>query len=117
MNKLMLTALAATVSLSPLAAVAANAAPVQRETARVAYKHDGRKVVTSRTVTSPPAYRNWHAGERFDRRHAANYRYLPNWRAYRLHAPTRGAHWYRSGRDAVLVAANGRVIQVRTRAF
>lgn len=58
-------------------------------------------------------FRQWRRGERFDYRHAQNYRRIDDWRAYRgrhLYAPPRGYYWARSGNDAILVAAAGGLI-------
>jgi len=116
MKKFIMTALATTLMISPLALSAAEAAP-QRQTKTIKYDNNGRKIVTTRTVKSTPANRSWHQGERFDRRYATNYRTVSNYRAYRLNAPARGQHWVRSGRDALLLNGHGTVIAVRTRAF
>jgi|CoawatStandDraft_6_1074263.scaffolds.fasta_scaffold05846_3 Ni/Co efflux regulator RcnB len=116
MKKFIMTALAATLTLSPLAVTAAEAAPQHRETTTVKYKNNGHKVVKTRTVVKQ-TNRTWRQGERFDRRHATNYRTVTNYRTYRLHAPARGQHWVRSGRDALLLNGNGTIIRVQTRAF
>ena len=115
MKKFIMTALATTLMISPLAVSAAEAAP-QRQTTTVKHKTNGNTVVTKRTVKRAPAVRNWHRGERFDRRYATNYRTVTNYRTYRLNAPSRGQHWVRSGRDALLINGNGTIVTVRTRA-
>ena len=112
MKKFIMTALAASLTLSPLAVTAAEAAPQHRQTTTVKYKNNGRKVVTTRTVQRQPQarYRAWHKGERFDRRYAQNYRQI-DYRQYRgLRAPPRGYHYVRSGNDAVLVGITSGVI-------
>jgi len=112
MKKLILTAIAATLAASPMVASVAEAAPQQRTATTVKERPNGRTVVTTRTTT-----RNWRAGQRFDRRHATNYRVVRDYRTYRLAPPPRGAYWARSGRDAVLVRNNGTVIRVIQRSF
>ncbi|MDQ2877808.1 MAG: RcnB family protein [Pseudomonadota bacterium] len=111
MKKIFLTALAASTVVAPIAAAPAEAQQVRHE--RVVRHQPGRTVVVNRTVTRDNGYRNWRKGERFDRRHARNYRSINDWRAYRgrhLYAPPRGYHWVRSGNDAVLVAVTGGLI-------
>ena len=115
MKKLILAAIAATVAVGPIAATTAEAQT--RQTTVVRERADGRTVVTRRTVVRDNGYRNWRTGDRFDRRRAANYRRLDDWRRYRLAAPQRGYYWARSGRDAVLLRPNGTVVSVRTRVF
>ncbi len=114
MKKLILSAIAATLVASPMVAGAAEAAPQQRERTVTTVKErpNGRTVVTTRTTT-----RDWRAGQRFDRRHASNYRIVNDYRTYRLAPPPRGHHWVRSGRDAVLVRDNGTVVRVIQRSF
>ena len=123
MKKLILAAIAATIAMGPALATAAEAAPVQqrREVTTVRQQPNGRTVVTKRTVVrnnrgQQQRFRTWNRGDRFDQRQAQNYQRLSNYRQYRLSAPTRGAYWARSGRDAVLLR-NGQVIEVRTRTF
>ena len=71
---------------------------------------NGRTVVTQRSVTRQPQWRNWRKGERFDRRYARNYRQI-DYRQYRgLRAPPRGYRYVRSGNDAVLVSVASGVI-------
>ena len=111
MKKFILTAVAVALTASPLAVSAAEAAP-QRTVTTVHERPNGRTVVKQRTT-----YRTWRQGERFDRRHAQYYRALPNWRTYRLAAPSRGQHWVRSGRDAVLVRDNNVIVSVRGNVF
>ncbi|MCI1143097.1 RcnB family protein [Sphingomonas sp. WKB10] len=113
MKKLILSAIAATLVASPMVASVAEAAPQQRTVTTVKERANGRTVVTTRTTET----RGWRAGQRFDRRRAANYRIVRDYRTYRLAPPPRGACWARSGRDAVLVRNNGTVIRVIQRSF
>ncbi|VVT11273.1 Regulator RcnB of Ni and Co efflux [Sphingomonas sp. EC-HK361] len=107
MKKLILSAVAAAVIASPMAAAPAMAAPQRHET--IVRHQPGRTVVVKKTVRKAPArvtYRHWAKGQRFDRRYAQNYREIDyrQYRDRRLYAPPRGYHWVRSGNDAVLVA-------------
>ncbi|SEM55883.1 Nickel/cobalt transporter regulator [Sphingomonas gellani] len=104
--------LAATLTISPLIATMAEAAPQHRTTTVVRDRGDGRTVVTTRTTA-----RDWRPGQRFERRYAPNYRRVTEYRTYRLRAPQRGFYWARSGRDAVLVRPNGTIAEVRRGAF
>ncbi|MDB5697237.1 MAG: hypothetical protein JWN69_41 [Alphaproteobacteria bacterium] len=62
--------------------------------------------------------RQWHRGDRFDRRYARDYREIRNPRSYRLRDAPRGYHWVRSGNDAVMVAlAGGMIAAVFANAF
>ena len=110
MKKLILSALAASLVASPMAASVADAQH-RREVTTVRHNdNNGRTVVTHRTVVNRP--HAWRKGQRFDRRYAQNYREL-DYRQYRgrhLYAPPRGYHWVRSGNDAVLVAVTSGVI-------
>ena len=114
MKKIILTVLAATTVLSPLAASGASAQRRdETRTTVVRQGPNGRTVVTKRTVVRPEPGRRWARGQRFDRRYATNYREIRDWRQYRgrrLYAPPRGYHWVRSGNVAVLVALSGGVI-------
>lgn len=56
-------------------------------------------------------YRVWHKGDRFESRHAPNYRVIDNPRRYRLGEPPRGYRWVRSGDDAVLVALRSGIVR------
>ncbi|BAV64281.1 RcnB family protein [Sphingobium cloacae] len=115
MMKKFLMALAATTMIaSPMVAAQAQAAP-HRETVRVVKQGPhGRTMVRQKTVVRKQAYRNnyrhWTKGQRFDRRHAAHYRVVNNYRDYRLSAPPRGYQWVRSGNDAVLIAITSGII-------
>lgn len=117
MKKFILNALAATLVASPLLAAAPAEAQQRREVTTVRHNDNGRTVVTKRTVVRTPQYRNWRAGQRFDRRQAQNYRVITTYRNYRLAAPPRGSQWVRSGNDALLVNGRGNVVQVRGGAF
>lgn len=107
MKKLILSVLAATVAVGPVAATMAEAQPLQRETRTVVRERPNGTIVR-RTVVRQDGnqFRGWRKGQRFDRRYARNYREI-DYRAYRgrgLYAPPRGYRWVRSGNDAVLVA-------------
>ena len=117
MKKFILSALAATLVASPLLAAAPAEAQQRREVTTVRHNENGRTVVTKRTVVRTPQYRNWRAGQRFDRRQAQNYRVITTYRNYRLAAPPRGSQWVRSGNDALLIDGRGNVVQVHGGAF
>ena len=118
MKKFILSARAATLVASPLLAAAPAEAQQRREVTTVRHNdNNGRTVVTKRTVVRTPQYRNWRAGQRFDRRQAQNYRVITTYRNYRLAAPPRGSQWVRSGNDALLINGRGNVVQVRGGAF
>jgi Ni/Co efflux regulator RcnB len=111
MKKFILSAVAATLVAAPIMAAAPADAAQRRQTTVVRHDDRGRKVVTHRTVTRTPTYHRWAKGQRFDRRHARNYRVVTNYRSYhRLYNPPRGYHWVRSGNDAVLVAVTSGLI-------
>ena len=108
MKKFIMSAVAATMVLSPLAAASADA---QRHTeTSVRERPNGRTVVTQRTTVNRPAYRNWRQGERFDQRYAQNYQVVDYHRYRGLRAPPRGYHYVRSGNDAVLVGITSGII-------
>ncbi|PTW49438.1 Ni/Co efflux regulator RcnB [Sphingomonas faeni] len=117
MKTFILSALAATLVASPLLAAAPAEAQQRREVTTVRHNDNGRTVVTKRTVVRTPQYRNWRAGQRFDRRQAQNYRVITTYRNYRLAPPPRAHQWVRSGRDAILIDGRGNVMQVRGGAF
>ena len=119
MKKLLMSAIAATLVASPMAVAAADAAPVQRERTVTTVKErpNGRTVVTQRTTVRNTGPQAWRVGQRFDRRHATNYRVVRDYRTYRLAAPGRGQYWARSGNDAILVRDNGTVVRVIQRSF
>lgn len=110
-RKFVLSAVAASLAATPMIAAAADA-QVRRTVTTVERHGPHGGSYERRTVTRKPAYRAWHRGERFDRRHAANYRQV-DWRQYRgrhLYAPPRGYRWVQSGNDALLVAVASGVI-------
>ncbi|MGE4322889.1 MAG: RcnB family protein [Sphingobium sp.] len=107
-----LMALSATAMVvSPMVASQAQAAPHRQNVRVVKQAPHGRTVVKQRTVirNDHRAHR-WSKGQRFDRRHSANYRVVNNYRDYRLSAPPRGYQWVQSGNDAVLVAITSGII-------
>lgn len=114
MKKFLLTALAATVAVSPIAATAAQAQPA-RHTTVVKHKANGRTVIKHKQVKQvryAPNHRKWAKGQRFDRRYAQNYRQI-DYRQYRqrgLYAPPRGYQWAQSGNDAILIAVTSGLI-------
>jgi len=113
MKKLILGALATAMIASPLATSVVSAQNYGRHTeTTVKQRSNGRTVVTKRSVTRDNGFHGWQRGQRFDRRHAQNYREI-DYRQYRgrhLYAPPRGYHWVRSGNDAVLVAVSSGII-------
>lgn len=97
MKKFILSAIAATLVASPIAATAA--AP-QRNDAGYDRRGNGRQ----------QEYRSWRKGQRFDQRYARNYRQI-DYRQYRgLRAPPRGYRYVQSGNDAVLVGITSGLI-------
>ena len=125
MKKFILTAIAASMVASPLAATAASAGQYQpqRETQRhetVVRHQPGKTVVVQRDVrNSRPQYQNgnrnnyrstWRKGERFDYRQARNYRVVTDYRGRHLKAPPRGYRYVQSGNDALLVGISSGVI-------
>ncbi len=115
MKKLILTAIAASLVASPLAATAASAQqyqPRQEQRHTTVVRHEpGRTVVVSRDVRqNRPHYRDWRRGERFDYRQARNYRVVNDYRGRHLKAPPRGYHYVQSGNDALLVGISSGVI-------
>ena len=111
MKTFILSAIAATLAVGPIAATAAEAAP-QRYQERTVVREGprGRTVVTRTTNRGGNQYRNWRKGQRFDRRYARNYRQI-DYRQYRgLRAPPRGYRYYQSGNDAVLASVATGVI-------
>ena len=114
MKKFILSALAATVALSPIAITAAEAQPYRQQTTVVKHKANGRTVVVQKQTRgyNNHQYRKWTKGQRFDRRYAQNYRQI-DYRQYRgrhLYAPPRGYQWVQSGNDAVLIAVTSGLI-------
>lgn len=117
MFKKFLIALTATTMIAgPVATTQAQAATHgqqhRTETTRtvVTQQAHGRTVVKQKTVVRKADHRRWAKGQRFDRRYAANYRVINNYRNYRLSAPPRGYQWVRSGHDAVLIAITSGII-------
>jgi Ni/Co efflux regulator RcnB len=114
MKKFILSALAATVAMSPIAMTAAEAAPYQQTTV-VKHKANGRTVIVQKQTNrygQAQNFRKWGKGQRFDRRYAQNYRQI-DYRQYRgrhLYAPPRGYQWVQSGNDAVLIAVTSGLI-------
>jgi Ni/Co efflux regulator RcnB len=120
MKKLILAAAAASV----LAAAPAAAAPgfgqndrgrveqVQRGKQVTVVRNNGRQVVKTKQVVKSRQVqaRKWRKGERFDSRHAGNYRVIQNPRAYGLRDAPRGYRYVQSGNDAVLVAITSGII-------
>ena len=122
MKKFILTAIAASMVASPLAATAASAGqyqPQQRHETVVRHQ-PGKTVVVQRDVrNSRPQYHNgnrnnyrstWRKGERFDSRYARNYHQIDYRRYHRLKAPPRGYRYVQSGNDALLVGITSGVI-------
>src|SRR3546814_20756545 len=64
-------------------------------------RQGGHTVKRSVVRKSQPAYAShkWAKGQRFDRRHASNYRVIDSPRAYHLRPAPRGHQWVRSGND------------------
>lgn len=108
-RKIILSAISASVALTPV--IAASAEAQTRTVTTVKERRNG--TVVQRTVTRQGNARAWRAGQRFDRRYAPNYRVI-DYRQYRgrgLYAPPRGYRWVRSGNDAVLVADRGDTVR------
>ncbi|WP_375194933.1 RcnB family protein [Sphingobium sp.] len=108
-KKFLMALTVTTMAASPMVASQAEAAP-QREVHQVVKQGSHGRTVTKTTVIRKDNHRRWAKGQRFDRRHATNYRVINNYRGYRLKAPPRGYHWVRSGNDAVLVAITSGII-------
>ena len=132
-KKIIMALATTTLVASPLVSAQAQAqsygAQHRQEQSRtvVKQKPNGRTVVKQKTtvrnngnvVYRGNAYRpnrnavanhRWAKGQRFDRRQAANYRVINNYRGYRLNAPPRGYQWVQSGNDAVLIALTSGII-------
>ncbi|HEU0044634.1 RcnB family protein [Sphingomonas sp.] len=115
MKKIILSVLAATVAISPMAVSAAEAQQYrdQRQRTTVVRERPNGTVVTRTVVRQNQSRgRAWRKGQRFDRRYAQNYREI-DYRTYRgrgLYAPPRGHRWVRSGNDAVLIAIGSGLI-------
>lgn len=104
MKKVLMALAATTMVASPMVAAQAQAAPHREVTRVVKQGPHGRTVVKHKTVVRKNDHRRWAKGQRFDRRHATNYRVINNYRGYHLNAPPRGYRWVQSGNDAVLIA-------------
>ncbi len=113
MKKLILSAIAATLVASPMVASVAES----RAAAAHGHYRQGTRQRPHRGDDAHHRNPRLARGQRFDRRRAANYRIVRDYRTYRLAPPPRGAYWARSGRDAVLVRNNGTVIRVIQRSF
>ena len=138
MKRFLLTALAATVAIAPIAAPAAAAAPFRgtaaaapsrgdmyRQGAMTSHNGNGRMAYGDRGYRQnygynrqgygynyDRGYTRWNTGQRFDRRYAPNYRVI-DYRQHAgrgLYAPPRGYQWARSGNDAVLIAVTSGLI-------
>jgi Ni/Co efflux regulator RcnB len=113
MKKFIIAALAASVTITPVAA-----APFDRHDNRGRIEQNHRTVVTKKVTKKvvvrndrrPQQHRNWQRGQRFDSRYATNYRVIGNPRAYRLSEAPRGYRWVQSGNDAVLVGITSGII-------
>ncbi|WP_422345426.1 RcnB family protein [Parasphingorhabdus sp.] len=121
MKKILMILAASTMVISPMVTAQAEAATHKTVKKTVTVK-DGKRVVTKKTTVKGtgtqkvvrtahvPTKQRWVKGQRFDRRHAVNYRVISNPRAYRLATAPRGYHWVRSGNDAVLVGVTSGII-------
>lgn len=97
----------------PNATVVVNRGPGYQE--RTVIRHNNQRNVrqNQRAIQQQRAfrqdqrsYRQWQRGQRFDRRHAQNYRQI-DYRHYArrgVYAPPRGYQWVQSGNDAVLIS-------------
>lgn len=106
MKKFLLSAVAATVAISPIAATAAEAQPHRSDRGHRVEDRRGYDNRGNQRGWNKNQYRKWAKGQRFDRRYAQNYRVV-DYRQYRqrgLYAPPRGYQWAQSGNDAVLIA-------------
>lgn len=110
MKKIIIAALAASVAITPLMAG-------PRDNNNRGRMEQSKRQVTKKVVVvkqnnrqAQKQYRKWAKGQRFDRRHAQNYRVVANPRQYRLNAPPRGYHWVQSGNDAMLVGITSGII-------
>lgn len=110
MKKLILSAITASMMLTPMAASAQSRTVIKERPGRtvvVEKNRHGQNI--GRTVVQrhqPQQARRWARGQRFDRNQARNYRQI-DYRQYQrrgVYAPPRGYQWVQSGNDAVLVA-------------
>ncbi len=121
MKKILMILAASTMVISPMVTAQAEAATHKTVKKTTTNKH-GKHVVTKTTTVKNNAVRKvaktrhvvsqkrWTKGQRFDRRHAVNYRVISNPRAYRLSNAPRGYRWVRSGNDAILVGITSGII-------
>lgn len=115
MKKFLMALAATTLVVSPMVTAQAQAAPRHEQAVTKTAQKDryGRTVVKQKTVVKQNVRNGnhrWTKGQRFDRRHASNYRVINNPRAYRLNTPPRGYQWVQSGNDAVLIAIASGII-------
>ncbi len=109
MKTLILGAVAVSVAAAPAAAAPFgrhDGRAVQRaQVTKIVHRDNGRQVVKVKQVTRTQSQaRNWRKGDRFDSRHARNYRVVSNYRDYRLQAPPRGYRYVQSDDNVLLVA-------------
>lgn len=112
MKKFILATVAATLIAAPTLAQAApqHRGPQQVQTV-VKHRPNGTTVVKQKARPAPAQYRgNWRKGERFDARHARNYRQVDYRQVRGLKAPPRGYRYVQSGNDAVLVGITSGII-------
>lgn len=121
MKKILMILAASTMVISPMVTAQAEAATHKTVKKTVTVK-DGKRVVTKKTTVKGtgtqkvvrtahvPTKHRWVKRQRFDRRHAVNYRVISNPRTYRLATAPRGYHWVRSGNGAVLVGVTSGII-------
>lgn len=117
-KKILLALATTTLVVSPVVTAQAQAATQHKQEVTrtvVKQKPNGRTVVTRKTsVQRHDNHRvtqhRWAKGQRFDRRHATNYRVINNYRGYHLNTPPRGYQWVQSGNDAILIAITGGII-------
>lgn len=121
MKKILMILAASTMVASPMVTAQAQAATHKTVKKTVTNKQGKRVVTKTTTVKNKSANKNvkvrqvasqkrWAKGQRFNSRHAVNYRVINNPRAYRLSNAPRGYRWVRSGNDAVLVGITSGII-------
>jgi Ni/Co efflux regulator RcnB len=125
MKKLILLAAATMIAVPANAAAGGrhehDRAYVQKVQKQRVIQRTNRHVIQSRTAYRQPVRvqqvrvqmnrdHQWSRGQRFDRRYAANYRVIDNYRAYHLNAPPYGYHYVQSNNDIVLVAIASGII-------
>ncbi len=126
MKKILMILAASTMVASPMVTTQAQAA-THKTVKKTVTNKQGKRVVTKTTTVKNGAVRNvsktrysktsyvptqkqWAKGQRFNSRHAVNYRVINNPRAYRLSNAPRGYRWVRLGNDAVLVGITSGII-------